>query len=151
MMNKFGSKWYNKSCKTGQYCKLSTVQYNKLCTLLLKWERLRRWVISVEDKQQRLNLGSLGRVHRAEVQYRVGMGCYEGMAWEHLLMQLTQGRDTTHQVAIKSQENIFWEVVMQQQQVGKSVILPQMMALSTHLFVAWKEKKKRRIQKTVPG
>ena len=57
-----------------------------LCTLWLKWERLRRWFISVEDRRQRLTLGSLGRVYRAEVHHRVEIGCYEGMAWDHLFM-----------------------------------------------------------------
>lgn len=58
----------------------------QLCVLLLKWERLRRWFISVEDRRQRLTLGSLGRVYRAEVHHRVEIGCYEGMAWDHLFM-----------------------------------------------------------------
>ena len=51
--------------------------------LLQKRKRLPRWFINVEDRQQRLTLGGLGRVHRAEVHYRLGIGYYEGMAWEH--------------------------------------------------------------------
>ena len=59
---------------------------------MLKRERLRRrWFISVEDRQQRLALGSLGKVHRAEVDYRVGIRYYEGMAWEHLLLPSVGG------------------------------------------------------------
>ena len=57
-----------------------------LCTLWLEWERLRRCFISVEDRRQRLTQGSLGRVHRAEVHFRVGVVYYEGMVWEHLPM-----------------------------------------------------------------
>ena len=64
----------------------------------------------MEDRQHRLTLGSLGRVYRAEVHYRVGIGCYEGMAWDHLLMHVTQVREKAPQVAIKSQQKFFWEV-----------------------------------------
>ena len=96
----------NRTILNVEYC-------DKLCTLWLKGERLRRWFINVEDRQQRLTLGSLGRMHRAEVHYRVGIRCYEGMAWEHLLMHLIQVREETNRVAIRSQQKIFWQVVMQ--------------------------------------
>ena len=83
--------------------------------MLLKWERLRRWFIrsgggvEVEDRPQRLTLGSLARVHRAEVHYRVVTGYfYEGMVWERLVMPLIQRREKPHRLAIKSQQNVFW-------------------------------------------
>ena len=118
----------------------------KLCTLLLNWERLRWWFISVEDRQQRLNLVSLGRVRRAEVHCRVAINCYESMAWEHLLMHLIQGREKAHRVAIKLQQKKIWEVVMQQQRVEKPMGLQQMVPLSTHL-----SQEKAEDPKTVPG
>ena len=72
----------------------------------------------------------------------------EGMVREHLLMHSMQGREKTHRVALKSQQKVFWEVVMQQQRAGKSPVLRQLMPVSTHPFVPEKEKKKRRrIQK----
>ena len=111
--------------------------------------RLRvRASVSADDRQQRLNLGSLGRVHRAEVHYRVGRGCYEGMAWEHLVMHLIQSRHKTQRAAIKSRQNIFWDMVVQRQRVGKSMGLQQRMTASIHLFGARKERRKRqRVQK----
>ena len=115
-----------------------------MCTLWLEWGRLRRWSINAEDRQQRRTPLSLGRVHRLEVHYRVGIGCYEGMAWEEWLSHLVQVKKKTHRVAIRTQQKGFWEVVMQQQRVGRSTVLQQMMRLSTHLFVARKEKNKRR-------
>ena len=63
---------YDRSMLDVEHC-------GQLCVLWPKRERLRRWFLNVEDRQQRLTLGSLGRVHRAEVHYRVGIGCYEGM------------------------------------------------------------------------
>ena len=91
-----------------------------------------------KDRQQRLPLGSLGRVHRAEVHYRMGIGCCEGMAWEHLVMYVIQGRNKAHRVAIKSQQKVFWGVVVQRRWVGKSMVLQQMMAASTLLFLGRK-------------
>ena len=74
----------------------------------------------MEDRKQRLPLGSLGRVHRAEIYHRMGVGHYQGMAGEHLLMHLTRVREKTHRIAIRLQQKGFWEVLMQQQRVGKS-------------------------------
>ena len=59
---------------------LGNEHYGHLRELLLKGERLRRRFIRMEDRQQRLTLGSLGRVHRADIPYRVGVGYHEGMA-----------------------------------------------------------------------
>ena len=96
----------------------------QISNLLHKLERLRRWFITVEDSEQRRTLGGLRRVRRAEVHYREGIRCYEGMTWDHLLMHLIQVRDIGHRVA-------------------KSMVLHQMMAASTSLFVVWKEKKEK--------
>ena len=102
----------------------------------------------MEDRQQRLNLGSLGRVPRAQVHCRVGIGRYEDMAWEHLVTRLIQGTEKTHRVAIKLQQKAFWVVVMQQRRAGKSTAPQPLMASSTRLFVSRKEKRqRRRIQK----
>ena len=76
----------------------------------------------MEDRQHRLTLGSLGRVHRAEVDYRVGISYYEGMAWEYLPVHLVQSQEKTQRVAIKPQQKLFWEVVVQRQRVGKSMV-----------------------------
>ena len=48
--------------------------HGRPCVVLLKWVRLRQWFIGMEDRQQRLTLVSLGRVHRVEIHYRVGIG-----------------------------------------------------------------------------
>ena len=75
----------------------------KVCTLWMKCDRLQRWFISVEDRQQGPTLGSLGRVHRAVVHCRVGIGYDEGTAWEQLSMHLLEGREKTNGSAIKPQ------------------------------------------------
>ena len=71
--------------------------------LLPKWERRRWCFITEEDRVQRLTLGSLGGLPRVEVHHRVGLGHYEGMAWEHPMVCLTQSRGKAHRMAIKPQ------------------------------------------------
>ena len=47
----------------------------------------------------------------------MGIGYYEGMAWEHLPMHFD--REKTHRMAIRMQQEVSWELLMQQQREGK--------------------------------
>ena len=40
------------------------------------------------------------------VHYRVGIELYEGMAWEHLMVHLTQSRENIHRIAITLQQKV---------------------------------------------
>ena len=61
---------------------------------------------------------------------------------------MMQSGGKAHGIELKLQQRPFWEGVMQQQRVGKSVVLRRMRAHRTRLFVARRERGSRRKLKT---
>ena len=72
-------------------CAIAVAYYERSLDLTARFERLRRWMLLIDDRRGRLALGARDQLQKAELHFRAGILGYEGMAWPHLTLHLFRG------------------------------------------------------------
>ena len=81
-------------------CAILVEYFESLLDLTARFERLRRWMLLVADRQCRLALRAGDQLQKAELHFREGIMGYEGMAWPHLTQHLFAVQERCHRECI---------------------------------------------------
>ena len=107
-------------------CAILVAYYECSLDLTARFERLRRWMVLVEERHCHLALGARGQLQKAELHFRAGILGYEGMAWPHLTLHLFTLTERCHREGILSMAKVEWRTF--QHTVSSTVAFSSTMA-----------------------